>query len=274
MRFAINLSILFTEFPLRDRFARAAEAGFTEVELWWPSDEDLGTVVAAAAAAGTRVVSLNLDAGEMAAGDRGLASDPDRRARFEENLPVALDLARALDCPRLNALIGLQIHGLEVSSQLDLARENIRLAADAAAKQEATILVEPLNTFDNGPYLLNRTDTALDFIDDVERPNVKLLYDVFHMQRMEGNLSATIAKNASRFGHVQIADSPMRGAPGTGEINFGHVLATLRDAGYRGTVGLEYRPRGATAEDLAWLPRAARAGDCEPEWIFGGGTTT
>jgi hydroxypyruvate isomerase len=268
MRFDVNLSILFTEAPLLERFDRAAAAGFTAVELWWPTGEEPSAVAAAAKAAGVQVVGLNFDAGDMPAGDRGLLSDPAREHLFRENVPIALALAAELGCVNLNALVGLRLDNIELSRQMELARENVALAADAAADQGATILIEAVNTIENGPYLLPGTRAALDFIAAVDRPNVRLLYDAYHMQRMEGNLSATIREHAASFGHVQIADSPGRNEPGTGEINFGYVLGALRDAGYEGHVGLEYKARGATEESFAWLPSAARRSDFSPEEIF------
>jgi hydroxypyruvate isomerase len=268
MQFDINLSILFAEVPLLERFERAAAAGFTAVELWWPRGEDLTAVAAAASAAGVRVVGLNFDAGDMPAGDRGLLSDPAREHLFRENVPVALALAAELGCTKLNALVGTRVEGLTRGEQLALARANVRFAADRAAEQGASVLIEAVNTIENGPYLLVGTDEALAFVDEVDRPNVELLFDVYHMQRMGEDLAVTIRAHAGRFGHVQIADSPDRHEPGTGEIDFRSVLGLLRDAGYEGSVGLEYKARGATEDSLAWLPREARAGDVDPDQIF------
>jgi hydroxypyruvate isomerase len=268
MRFDINLSILFTEIPLLERFEAAAAAGFTAVELWWPSGEDPAAVAAAAAAAGVQVVGLNFDAGDMPAGDRGLLSDPTREHLFRENVPVALALADQLGCKRLNALVGTRVEQVELERQLELARANVRFAADRAMEQGATVLIEAVNTIENGDYLLARTEEALAFIASVKRSNVRLLYDVYHMQRMEGNLAATIREHAAELGHVQIADSPDRHEPGTGEIDFPFVLGALRDAGYEGHVGLEYKARGATEDSLAWLPREARGADRELDQIF------
>jgi hydroxypyruvate isomerase len=268
MRFDVNLSILFTDVPLLERFERAAAAGFTAVELWWPRGEDLDAVHAAAAAHDLQVVALNFDAGDMPAGDRGFLSDPSRDAEFRANVPVALELAGRLGCTKLNALVGVRIAGIARDEQLALARDNVRFAADRAAEQGATVLIEAVNTFENGPYLLSRTQEAIDFVDSVERENVRLQYDAYHMQRMEGNLAATIREHAGRFGHVQIADSPGRHEPGTGEIAYPYLLGVLRDAGYDGWVGLEYKARGAAEDSFAWLPREARAGDVDPDAIF------
>lgn len=272
MRFTANVSILFREVPFLQRFARARSAGFTAVELWWPSGEDLDIVERAARDAGLRVTGLNFDAGDMARGDRGLLSDPERQAHFHENVPVALALAGRLGCTRLNALVGLQLEGRSREEQLALARENVAWAADRAREQGALVLIEALNTFENGPYLLRSTREATAFVDAVGRENVKLQYDVYHMQRMEGNLVATLREHIGEIAHVQIADSPGRGQPGTGEIRWAYVLAELETLGYDGWVGLEYVPAGGTTEEsLAWLPAACRGGDVAVETLELGG---
>lgn len=264
MRYSVNVSILFTEVPFLERFARARDAGFTAVELWWPRGEDLDATRAAIEDAGVDVVGLNFDAGDMPAGDRGLISDPARRDAFRANVPVALELAHAVGCTKLNALAGHELPGLEREAQLELARENVRFAADAAADQGADVLIEAVNTIENGPYLLSRTDDAADFVRSVDRHNVRLQYDAYHMQRMEGNLVATIERHLDAIAHVQIADSPGRGQPGTGEINFDFVLARLEELGYDGHVGLEYKPPGGDTEaSLAWLPRELRGSRAE-----------
>jgi hydroxypyruvate isomerase len=259
MRFSVNVSILFTEVPLLERFARARDAGFDAVELWWPRGEDLGEVRAAIEDAGVDVVVLNFDAGDMPAGDRGLISDPARRDEFRANVPVALELAEAVGCTKLNALAGHELPGLERAAQLELARDNVRFAADAARAQGAEVLIEAVNTYENGPYLLSRTQAAAEFARSAGRDNVRLQYDAYHMQRMEGDLTATIERHIGEIAHVQIADSPGRGHPGTGEINFDYVLRRLAELGYDGHVGLEYKaPAGDTEESLEWLPRERR----------------
>ena len=259
MRYSINVSILFTEVPFLERFARARDAGFSAVELWWPRGEDLGATRAAIEDAGVDVVLLNFDAGDMPAGDRGLISDPARRDAFRATVPVALEFAQAVGCTRLNALAGHVLPQLERAAQLELARENVRFAADAAAEQGAEVLIEAVNTIENGPYLLSRTDQAANFVRSVGREGVRLQYDAYHMQRMEGNLVATIERHFDAIAHVQVADSPGRGQPGTGEINFDYVLGRLEELGYEGHVGLEYKPsEGDTEASLSWLPRELR----------------
>jgi hydroxypyruvate isomerase len=263
MRFSANVSILFKEIPLLERFGQAAAAGFSAVEFWWPGHQaEPGAVERAARDAGLDVALFNFDAGDMAAGDRGLVSDPERQHLFRENVPMALDLARALGCERMNVLVGHEIPGLDRKEQLALARENVRFAAEKAEAADITVMVEAVNTFENGPYLLYTTKQAEEFVEHVERENVRIQHDFYHMQRMEGNLVANLREHFDQIGHVQIADSPGRGEPGTGEIHYPYVLAALEDLGYDGYVGLEYNPTTETTEEsLKWLPKELRAGD-------------
>jgi len=260
VRFAVNISILFKEVPFLDRFAAARAAGFSAVEFWWPSGEQLDQVAAAASDAGLTAVLINFDAGDMPGGDRGFVADPDRQHVFRDNVPVALELARRLNCRRLNALVGHEHSSEQREEQLALARENVAWAADQASDIGAQVLIEAVNTFENGPYLLHTTRQAADFVESVGRPNVRLQYDAYHMQRMEGNLVPTLRDHFAEIAHVQVADAPGRGEPGTGEINYGFVLGALEQLGYDGFVGLEYNPTTATTEDsLQWLPRTVRS---------------
>ncbi len=254
MRFSANLSFLFKDVPFGERFRRAADTGFRGVEFMWPGVDELDAVTEAVQETGLEVALFNFDAGDMAAGDRGLAGDPDRRAQFRENVPVALELAARIGCPRLNALVGVHRPGLEVEAQLEEARANVAWAAEQARAQGASIMIEAVNSYENGPYLLDTTAKAIAFLDAVGADNVALQYDVYHMQRMEGNLSETITRLLPRIGHVQIADPPSRSEPGTGEVNFGFVLALLDRIGYEGWVGCEYNPSTATTEEsLHWM---------------------
>ena len=259
MRFEANLSILFKEVSFPERFGRAAEAGFSAVEFWWPGD-DIGAVEGAVRDAGLEVALFNFDAGDMASGDRGLVSDPEREERFRENVPAALELARAVGCRKMNVLLGHALPGMDREEQLALARRNVRFAAEEGERAGVSVLVEAVNTFENGPYLISTTPEAVGFARDVGG-GVKIQHDLYHMQRMEGNLVATLREHASDIGHVQIADSPGRGEPGTGEIHYPYVLQALEDVGYEGYVGLEYNPTTETTEEsLAWLPREWRGG--------------
>jgi hydroxypyruvate isomerase len=254
MRFSANLSFLFKDAPFAERFRRARDAGFRGVEFMWPGSEEVEAVARAVDDTGVEVALFNFDAGDMAAGDRGLLSDPARQTRFRENVPVALELAGRIGCRRLNALVGVRRPDLELEAQLELARANVAWAAEQARAQGASIMIEAVNSYENGPYLLDSTAKAIGFLDAVGADNVALQYDVYHMQRMEGNLGDTISRMLPRIGHVQIADPPSRSEPGTGEINYRFVLGLLERSGYEGWVGLEYNPSTATTEEsLGWM---------------------
>ena len=263
MKFSANVSIVFKKVPLLERFGLAKEAGFSAVEFWWPGHEaDVGDVERAVKGANLDVALFNFDAGDMPNGDRGLISGPERQDQFRENVPVALDLAGSLGCRRLNALVGHEIEGMEREEQLSLAQENVRYAADAAREHGVEIMVEAVNTFENGPYLLWTTKHAVEFAESVNRENVRIQHDFYHMQRMEGNLVENLREYFAWIGHVQIADSPGRGEPGTGEIHHTFVLGELERLGYDGYVGLEYNPTTETTEEsLGWLPKELRGRD-------------
>jgi hydroxypyruvate isomerase len=266
MRLCVNVSILFKEAPFLERFRRAADAGFSAVEFWWPLGEDLGEVEAAIKDANLTVALFNFYAGDMAAGDRGLLSDPARQESFRENVPVALELAQRLGCLRLNALVGQELPGMSREEQLELARENVGWAAGRAAEYGVEVLVEPVNTFENGEYLLYRTDDGVRFVQSIGKGNVRLQHDFYHMQRMEGNLSVTLRRHIGEIAHVQVADSPGRGEPGTGEIHYPYVFGVLEELGFDGYVGLEYSPTTErTEESFAWIPEGLRGGDVRVE---------
>jgi hydroxypyruvate isomerase len=254
--------MLFKEVDFVERFGRVKEAGFRAVEFWWPSGEDLDQVESAIKDAELEVALFNFDAGDMPSGDRGLVSDPNRKEEFRENVPVALDLARKVGCPRLNALVGLDLDGVDTEEQLELARENVAWAAEQAAEHDIEVMIEAVNTFENGPYLLYTTKAAAEFVERVGRDNVKLQYDAYHMQRMEGNVVATLREHIDRITHIQVADSPDRGEPGSGELNWRFIFGAIEESPYNGWIGLEYKPTTDSTEDsLGWLPQDKRGGD-------------
>jgi len=258
MRFSLNVSTLFAELPLLERFGAAAEADFGAVESWWPDGVDLGEYVEAVRGAGVQLALLNFYGGDLAAGDRGVLSNLERAAEFRDNAPIALEIAATLGCRRLHALVGKQQPGQARDDQVRLAIDNVRWVADLAARQGATILIEPLNPLDNGECLIQRVGEAIAFIGDLGRENVAVQFDTYHVQRTEGSLAARVAMASGRIGHVQIADAPGRGYPGSGQIDFAEVFEALAAAGYDGFVGLEYFAPDGTERDLAWLPREFR----------------
>ena len=252
-RFAANLSMLFTEHPFLERFARAKGAGFEAVEFLFPYEFDIAAIAEELRRNELEQVLFNLPAGDFSAGDRGLANDPRRGEEFREGVRRGLEIATELGCGRLNCLAGLRLSDVPEEVQAETLVENLRYAADAAAAVDVLQVVEPLNAFDAPGYFLPTPGSGFALIERAAHPNLLLQYDVYHAQRMSGNLAATIGAQIAQIGHVQIADSPDRHEPGTGEINYPFVLQALDEAGYDGWVSLEYRPRESTASSLAWL---------------------
>jgi len=269
LRYDVNLSILFTELPLLQRPAAAAAAGFDAVELWWPfpepepSDRELDALRTAIGDASVRLVGLNFDAGDMPGGSRGLLSRPGDSARFRANIDVAVGLAGSLGCTVLNALYGNRDPEVSLPEQRELGVDNLALAAAAADRIGATVVVEALNAVESPHYPITSSHDAIDLIDylTVVRgvKNISFLADLYHLARMGEPVERLVELKADRFGHVQIADPPGRGQPGTGQLDWDAVLARLAESGYRGHVGLEYKPVGPSAESFEWLPRHLRA---------------
>ncbi|KPI01132.1 Hydroxypyruvate isomerase [Actinobacteria bacterium OV450] len=269
-RFDVNLSILFTELPLLERPAAAAAAGFTAVELWWPwietptpAQEELDALKKALEDAGTQLVGLNFYAGQLPGPDRGAVSVPGEESdRFKANIDVAADFAASVGCKALNALYGNRVEGVDPAVQDELALENLVVAARAADRVGAILLIETLNKPESPLYPLVSAPAAIEVVDKVNEAtglgNAKFLLDLYHLAMNDEDLSGVIGKYAAKTGHVQIADKPGRGAPGTGELPLEELLDQLKKAGYEGYVGLEYTAADAAAS-FAWLPAGARA---------------
>ena len=267
IRYDVNLSMLFTELPLLQRPAAAAAAGFDAIEFWWPftsavpADAELDAFAGAVTDAGVQLIGLNFFAGDMPGGDRGLVSWPARSSEFRDNIDVTIALGERLGCKAFNALYGNRVDDSTPEEQDAVGAENLALAAAAASRIGATVLLEPVSGAPRYP-LLTAGDVA-DVMDRVEREsgaqNLKLLCDLYHLQTNGDDVAAAIGAYASRTGHVQIADSPGRGEPGTGKLDIDGHLAALAAKGYRGYVALEYKPRGSTLDSFEWLPRESRA---------------
>jgi hydroxypyruvate isomerase len=252
-RFAANLTMLFTEFPFLERFDRAAEAGFTGVEFLFPYDEDIVAIEQALKRNGLTQVLFNLPAGDFAGGERGIANDPRRVSEFRDGVQRALEIAARLACRQLNCLIGLSLNDVPMYSQMHTVVENLRYAAEQAERAGVKQLIEPLNLVDTPGFLLSNTSEAARLIDDTGHDNLGIQYDVYHMQRMEGNLTSTINEYLDDIMHIQIADSPDRNQPGTGEINFPYIFEALDAMEYDGWVSAEYKPTPDTLASLQWF---------------------
>jgi hydroxypyruvate isomerase len=261
MRFDVNCSILFTELPLGDRPRAARGAGFRGVEFWWPweamapSDAEADAFVRAVADAGVELVSLNFHTGDMAAGERGILSHPARAADFRENVAAVVEIAARTGCRRLNAPYGLRVPGVDAAEQDAVAVENLAFAAGAAAKADAAVLVEAINSVDIPGFPVDTSDRAAAVVAQVGAPNVGLLADLYHLAKMGEDVADVLSRHRGAIWHVQVADPPGRGAPGTGTLDFEPAFRQLAQQGYDGWVGLEYRPADPadSASSFGWL---------------------
>ncbi len=252
-RFAANLSMLFADRPLLERFAAARAAGFAAVEIQFPYDVPLADLAAAKAKAGVEVGLINLPAGDTTKGDRGLGALPDRISEFRDGFGLARRYAERLGVKQLNLLAGCPGPKVEPAAARATLIENMYLAAQTFADLGITICVEAINTRDVPGFFVSHSATAVDLIDAAGAANLALQYDLYHMQIMEGDLIPTMIRLVDRIGHIQFADTPGRHQPGTGEINFANVFAAIDRIGYAGLVGAEYRPTGRTEDSLDWL---------------------
>lgn len=252
-RFAANLSLLFNELPFLDRFAAARAAGFDAVEFQFPYAFEARQIAARLQRYGLELVLHNLPAGDWAAGERGLACDPRRSAEFQDSVGLALDYALELGVRRLHGLAGRLPPNLSHERAHAAYVANLRHAAARCREHGITLLIEPINDRDIPGYFLTGTRQAVAVIDEVGAPNLGLQYDIYHMQRMEGELAETIRRHLPLIRHVQLADVPGRHQPGTGEINFPFLFRLLDGLGYEGWVGCEYLPQGDTQASFGWL---------------------
>ena len=251
-RLAANLSTLFKELPFPERFAAAARAGFEAVEYQYPYEWQPEDLAARAKEAGVRVVLHNMPRGDAALGEHGTACLPGREQRFREDLERAIGYARAAGCPRLHCMAGVPSAALDRKGVHETYVANLRYAAKRLAKEGMTAMLEPLSAGTVAGCFLTGSAQAAQVVREVGADNVRVQYDFFHMQMMEGNLAASVERLLPVIGHIQLADVPGRHEPGTGELNFDFLLGHLDRLGYAGYVGCEYNPLGDTVEGLKW----------------------
>ncbi|MBO0881141.1 MAG: TIM barrel protein [Mycobacterium sp.] len=262
-RGVVNASILFTELPLRSRFRAIKDAGFGAVELWWPfptavpDRDEVAGLLSAIDEAGLNLVSLNLYAGDMPGGERGVLSWPARTADVRGNVGVVAQIAERTGCRRFNALYGQRLNGVAARAQDETATANLAYAAKAVDALGGRLLIESLTAGENGAYPLRTAADSVAVIDRVRREsgveNLSLLLDTYHLTNNGDDLGAVIAQYGDRIGHVQIADAPGRGQPGTGSIDFDAVFTRLSERGYDGYVSCEYRPVGPSGSSFGWI---------------------
>ena len=257
-KFAANLTMLFTEHAFLDRFEHAAKAGFEAVEFLFPYAFSAQQIKDKLDAHKLQLVLHNLPAGDWDAGERGIACHPDRTAEFREGVAKAIGYAKVLGVPRLNCLAGKTPAGAADAVLRKTLVENLRYAAAKLKTAGVKLVIEPINTFDMPGFYLHGTSQAVSILDEVASDNAFVQYDIYHMQRMEGELAATLQKQLARIGHIQLADNPGRNEPGTGEINYPFLFAHLDRIGYDGWIGCEYKPATSTEAGLGWRERLAR----------------
>lgn len=258
-RFCANLTLLYNEHEFLERFGAAARAGFKGVEYLFPYDYDKHQLAELLNRHKLTQVLHNLPAGDWDAGERGIACLPDRIDEFRAGVAKAIEYATVLGAPQLNCLAGKAPLGADEKMLRQTFVANLTYAAAELKKANLKLLIEPINTYDIPGFFLNRTSQAIAIMDEVGADNLFLQYDVYHAQRSEGELAATLTKHLARIGHIQVADNPGRNEPGSGEINYPFLFGHLERIGYQGAVGCEYKPgKGSTEAGLVWLEHARR----------------
>ena len=248
-RFAANLSFLFLDLPFLDRFEAAANAGFKGVEFTFPYAHDAKEIRARLDAAGLEMVLFNLPPGHWDKGERGYTAIPDREDEFASAVNLALSYAETLRCRKLHAMAGLVAHGANRETYI----ENLRLAASWARPDGVEILIEPINTRDMPGYFLTRTEDAIRVMEAVDADNLKLQFDCYHREIMEGGLLPAISLFGPVIAHYQWAQPPDRGEPDKGVIDYRAVYRAIEATGFNGWIGCEYKPRGDTLAGLSWV---------------------
>ena len=257
-RFAANLTVMYREHSFLDRFAAAAQDGFTAVEYLFPYDHPAEKLAGLLQQNGLRQVLFNAPPGNWDAGDRGTTSSPGREQEFREGFQRALEYARVLECPRIHAMAGVAPEGVDRARMQQTYVNNLSWAADEAQPAGVDVLIEPIALRNMPGFFLNRQEEAHAVVAEAGRPNLKVLMDLFHCQVGEGDLAMKIrtyfaSPNESHVGHIQIAGVPDRHEPDTGEVNYSYLFDLLDELGYQGWIGCEYMPKAGTSEGLVWL---------------------
>jgi len=251
MRFSANLGFLWAELPFLDAIRAAKTAGFDAVECHWPFATPAADVRAALDDTGLQMLGLNTARGDVSAGENGLAALPERVDDARAAIDEAITYASAIGCKAVHVMAGFS-SGPDAH---DAFVANLRYACAQATPHGITILIEPLNRYDAPGYFLTTTTQAIDLIDTVHAPNLKLMFDCYHVQLMEGDLCHKLEDLMPYIGHIQFASVPDRGPPDTGEVSYDHIFEVIGSLGYNKPLGAEYKPNRPTDETLSWLPR-------------------
>lgn len=255
LNFTANLSLLFTEVELIDRFEAARQQGFTAVEIQFPYELEAGTLQKALTEAGQKLVLFNVDADDLLQGGEGLACVPEKQTRFRQAIAQTLTYAKVLKPVAINVLPGRCLNQSRLSEYLQTFRENLCFAADAFAPLGIKTVFEAINTHDMPSFIIHSSAQMLAVLDELNRPDLLMQYDIYHMRMMGEEPAGFIAEHAGKIGHIQFADCPGRAQPGTGGIDFEPIFSAIENSGYRGWVGAEYKPTGTTADSLDWFLR-------------------
>ncbi|MFT3989570.1 hydroxypyruvate isomerase family protein [Aestuariivirga sp.] len=250
MRFSANIGFLYSDRPLLDRIRASAEAGFSAVEMHWPYDIPSQEVKATLDACGLPILGVNTPVGSQP-GDFGLAAIAGREAEFRESFAMTLAYARAIGASAIHCMAGVA----DPDAAMPVFLANLDHAAKLAEKENVTLLLEPINQRDKPGYMLRNTAHALRVIRELGHGNVKLMFDCYHVQITEGDVTERFEAALPFIGHVQIAAAPSRQEPDGGELNYEYVLGAMKTLGYEGWIGAEYKPRSRTEDGLAWLAR-------------------
>jgi len=252
-KFNANLSMMFNEVDFLERFGAAAKAGFKGVEFLFPYAYDKSQLAEIVGKHRLQVILFNMPPGDWSAGDRGMACDPSRTSEFQDSVGKAVDFALALGCKQIHCMAGLRPRGVNADQMREAYIANLRFAGNELSKHGLNLLIEAINERDIPGFYLNTSRQAFDIMHYAGVPNLAFQYDIYHMQIMEGDLAPTIEKNLSKIGHMQLADTPGRHEPGTGEINYPFLFQHIDKVGYAGWIGCEYRPATTTEAGLGWI---------------------
>ncbi|QUJ69568.1 hydroxypyruvate isomerase family protein (plasmid) [Photobacterium sp. GJ3] len=252
-KFAANLTMLFTEVPFLARFEQARQAGFQAVEYLFPYDYEADQLAEQLQFHQLEQALFNMPPGDWAGGERGIAALPDRVVEFEQSVETALHYAQALQCKKVHAMAGIVNPAFSLEAHRETFIRNLRYAADRFAAHGISVMIEPLNSRDVPEYFVAHQRDAVTLIQAIDRPNVKLQFDAYHAQIMDGDLTVLIQDLADHIGHVQIASVPARHEPFGGEINYPYLFEVLDKSGYQGWIGCEYNPQQGTQEGLSWV---------------------
>lgn len=257
LRFAANLTWMYAEHALNDRFAAAARDGFTAVELLFPYEQTASSLAAQLRDHGLSLILMNAPPGNWEDGERGMACIPGKQKAFRESMETALAYARTLGCSRVHVMAGAEPAGVERSVLRDTYLSNLSWAGGRAAAEGVKLLIEPINRRDVPGYFLNSQQDAHEIVDEIGNPALHVQMDLYHCQIIEGDVSTKLRKYlpGKNVGHIQIASVPDRNEPDSGELDYGYLLRLIDSLNYDGWIGCEYRPRARTSEGLGWLRR-------------------